>query len=119
MIRAILNWFLNRNRTIFRFYNGKKRVSIDPIHCAMKLANDPDYLPRHIDEALNGDDEALQICSAAADRAFGVVGVEQGGLTITEKLDLLNQFDLWVHALKKNTKRLPASPPSMGVMSQS
>lgn len=72
----------------------------------MRLADDPQYLPRHIDEAMAGDAEAISICGAAAMRAFGVKDAENGGLTLAERLELLLLFERWIDALKKNMKRL-------------
>lgn len=104
----ILRWLRSRRerrrRQIFRFHDGDQYRTIDPVMVAIRLGNDPDYLPRHLDEALTGDPEAIAICVAAVGRAFGVRPLdEQGrGMPASDQVALLRSYEIWVAALKKN-----------------
>ena len=111
----IFRWFRQRlwrrRRLIFRFNDGTRVRSIDPIEAAMALHDHTRYLPQHLAGATEGDREAQQIAAAAACDVFGVRPLSEdggSGLTVSERIELLMAFDLYLLALKKNT----APPPT-------
>lgn len=110
----LFRWLHNRRRKIFRFNDGRRVRSIDPIEAAIGLSEHKTYLPEHLEDARFGDVEALgQVATAACD-VFGVQPLSvngKTGLTVAERLELMLAFDLYLLALKKNTARslTPAS----------
>lgn len=112
MIRRLFQrWRIKREsnlRLIFCFDDGAGNLRrIDPIVACNQLAEDPEYLPRHVDEARLGDRQSLAICGNAANRAFGVCDVADGpaGMTLADRLALMIRFNDYLWALKKNTRR--------------
>ena len=118
MLTWLLNWLHNRSReqsrAIFRFWDGKRTRSVDPMKVWCLLLDDPAYLMDKHNVLIDaGDLEAQGIAIAAVRRAFGVTAYEQGkgGLTHTETLSLLLAFFLYLEELKKSTDPTPISPP--------
>lgn len=102
---------------LFRFHDGKRVRRADPLAVAIALHSHPTYLRRHLDEAIAGDKEALQIVAQAATDVFGVQPLSSDGrrgLTLNERLDLMLGFDAYLYAVKKNTVASATSPSSTG-----
>lgn len=115
MLRWLANRRWNKRRLIFRFNNGCRKCSADPLLVAMSLHAHPDYLPRHLYDAADGDREAVETVAQAACDVFGVAPLApdgKSGLTITERVELMQAFDLYMDALKKNTGHSLTSSPS-------
>lgn len=123
MLRLISQYLWRRRRNIFRFNDGRRVRSADPIAVAIALHEHKTFLPRHLGEAVEGDPEAQRIVAGAARDVFGVSLLspdEQNGLTVAETIELMLAFDGYLFALKKNIDRsltrsgytAPTSPPS-------
>lgn len=110
MIQWITNRLSRRRSLIFSFHDGRRMRKVDPIVVSGLLASDPEYLPRHLDEARGGDVQALQIIGRAACRAFAVQPLDDRGrgLTLAARVELVLAFEIWIDALKKNTTRFAA-----------
>ncbi|MFG0261030.1 MAG: hypothetical protein ACF788_01375 [Novipirellula sp. JB048] len=115
----ILQWVRNRiwnkRRLIFRYHDGRRVRSADPIVLAAGLHGHPEYLYRHLRDAAEGDQESIDIVARAACDVFGVSPLEgsgQGGLTVAERIELMMAFDLYLFELKKNIAVSPTSPVS-------
>jgi hypothetical protein len=105
-----------RQRQIFRYFDGVRRRGIDPIAAYRALASDPDFrYDLHVQGCLEGDLESIQITLAAVRRTFDVRPWNEAterGLTEEETLELLPQFYDYMESLKKNTAPWPSSSPS-------
>lgn len=105
----MLNWLLGRRRRkrreLFWYELAGRPYSFDPVLVSIRLAEDPEYLPRHIDDALGGDVESMEVVARAASHAFGVrrATPDGEGVSMTDLLELLVAFHDWSRALKKNT----------------
>lgn len=111
MISIIREWLWRRHRAIFRYRDGHKIRSIDPIAVALALHAHPKFLPTHLAEAAGGDAEAMKTVAKTACDVFGVVPFDgQSGLTIAELIELMLSFDVYCLALKKNTGISPTRP---------
>ena len=65
------------------------------------------FLHRHIADAAKGDTEAQGILAATACDVINVKPLSidgKSGLTVAERMELIMAFDLYLQALKKNTK---------------
>ena len=94
----------SRKRHIFRFREGRRYRYVDPVTVSLLLAEHPEYLPRHLEEAREGDLEAIEICGRAAIDAFGVEPADPNspsGMTLSDRVKLLIAFDLWIIGLKQ------------------
>lgn len=100
----------DRRRRIFRYYDGRKLCAADPIRIALELHDHPTFLHRHLLEAANGDRDAQKIAAETASDVFRIPELQPdgSGLTISERVDLLLAFDLYLLTLKKK----PASSPT-------
>lgn len=105
MLRLLRQWLWRQRRLIFRFNNGSKIVAVDPISIAIAIHEHPQFLPRHLREAADGDREAQTIVANAACDVFDVTRFDgyKTGLTVAERIELMMAFDTYLHALKKNT----------------
>lgn len=103
---------------LFRFHDGKRVRRADPLAIAIALHSHNAYLPRHLNEAVNGDKDALLIVAQAAEDVFGVKSINDGGLTLQERLELMLGFDMYVRRLKKNIVASPTSPNSTASTSE-
>lgn len=109
--RLLQNWAIERQRQIFRFWDGKRIRAADPLHVLRALRADPEYTDtEHLKPAANGDDDARRIVASATRRAFGLAELADGGLSDLECLAILSQFLHWTRYLKKNTARPQNSP---------
>lgn len=93
-------------RCIFSYQTHQGTRHADPMQIAMALKTDQEYLPRHLDEALNNDPIAMEIVAKAAARAFAVSRLDEAtgeGMTIGELIGLVDAFDLWCYRLQKKT----------------
>lgn len=112
IFRWIRNRRWNKRRLLFRFYDGSKIRSIDPVVAGIALHAHDTFVYRHLHEAANGDAESQLIVAQTASDVFGVAAVDNDGshgLTISERVELMMAFDLWLMALKKNIARSPTS----------
>jgi hypothetical protein len=111
LIQKWCNWRTNKSREIFRFWDGQRITSRDPMVLWIDLKNDPEFLlerhPKLIDA---GDDEAIKLGVRAVQRVFGVKAMEHGGLTHLESINLLGAFLDYMAGLKKSTSPTPTSP---------
>jgi hypothetical protein len=108
MIRLIAQYLWRRRRNIFRYNDGRRVRSADPIAVAIALHEHKTFLPRHLGEATDGDPEAMIIVARAACDVFGVTPLAANGktgLTAAECLELMQAFDAYLFALKKNIER--------------
>lgn len=109
MIRFIAQMLWRRRRNIFRFNDGRRVRSVDPIVASIALHEHETFLPRHLGEAVDGDPEAMKIVAGAACEVFGVTPLAasgKSGLTVAELLELMLAFDGYMWSLKKSTERL-------------
>jgi hypothetical protein len=101
----------------FRFHNGEKVISVDPIAVLNSLdAHKTFRSDLHPGQALLGNREALNIVASAVREAFGVPEfneAKQPGLSVLECLELLSAFWSWCDVQKKSTEPTPILPPSM------
>lgn len=101
----------DRNRQIFRFWDGSQWRQCDPIETLIKLQSHSQYDYRiHPQMVDDGDKEAIAITCDAVRQAFGVSAFDDGGLTIDETLALLAGFCVYLDVLKKSTE-LPVILP--------
>ncbi|WP_230773893.1 hypothetical protein [Roseiconus lacunae] len=98
MLQWLRDWRSRRRRLLFRYFDGQRTIAVDPLELSRMLSSDPEFLPRHLDEAISGDNDAIEICGRACVRTFRVTN-----LTLGEQIALLVKFDDWIEALKKNT----------------
>lgn len=118
----IRRMILNRHRAIFRYWDGSRMRSIDPMipyrildsHETFDwethpLLIDPDDDSPKPDIKLSV--EAMEITADAVRTAFEIPKYDNGrGLTEGELIDVLTVFTVWMTALKKNIRPLPISP---------
>jgi len=104
MLRLIGQYLWRRRRNIFRFNDGRRVRSADPIAVAIALHEHKHFLPRHLGEAVGGDHEAMMIVARTACDVFGISLLADGkdGLTATESLELMLAFDAYLWSLKKS-----------------
>lgn len=96
---------------IFRYHDGSRVRSADPIVLASLLHEHDEYLYRHLGEAADGDSDSIDIVARAVCDVFGVQPLAgKTGLTVAERIELMMAFDLYLIELKKNTGRFPTSP---------
>jgi hypothetical protein len=114
MINLILRWLFNRNRYVFKFWNGHRTVYADPMVLWRSLQQHEDF---------REDDFKLMKVDALRERiigkvagvtrsVFGVGTVEERGLTELECLDLLKSFIAYSGFQKKSGEENLFSPPS-------
>lgn len=109
----------NRNREIFRYWNGSEEVGIDPLSAVRALHTHPEFNAEiHPVAAGTGDSEAIDICLRASREVFGVEAwrEEDGkeyGLTEIETIDLIHELGDWLNNVKKNSRMKPIGPAVM------
>jgi hypothetical protein len=113
----------NRRRQIFRYFDSTAWRQCDPIETLMRIQSHPKYdyhlHPQMVDD---GDREAIEITVDAVRSAFGVVPFDAStgiGMTVSETLELLSAFCVYLDVLKKSTRTtvtslLPTAPTSSG-----
>lgn len=117
MLNVIRRWLFNRNRAIFRYWDGRKLRRIDPMVVYRRLDSHPDFdwetTPVEVDapsDAIAGP--ALAATAEAVREAFEIPVYDgKRGLTEGELTNLLIDYVEWLNALKKNTSEPPTSPP--------
>lgn len=107
-----------RQRAIFRYWDGTRERGADPAVVYRALVSHPTFdwetHPVLID---TGDKDALAITLGAIREVFGVVAWAEDndgrstGLTDWETIDLLIQFNWYLGGLKKSTSPTPTLPP--------
>ena len=114
MINLILRWLFNRNRYVFKFWNGHRTVYADPMVLWRSLQQHEDF---------REDDFKLMKVDALREKiigkvagvtriVFGVGTVEERGLTELECLDLLKAFIAYSGFQKKSGEQNLFSQPS-------
>lgn len=119
-------WWRNRGRAIFRFWDGERKRSIDPMvvyrrlndHPRFDWDSDPKLFENIGDERpliRQAAENAIQKCVEATRDAFEVRafdGIGGGGLTEVETMSLFESFCGYMGVLKKNTDQPQTSQPS-------
>lgn len=104
-------WLQNRRdrqRGIFRFWDGSHWRAADPLAVFRALDEHPALVQDlHYRQADDQNPQAIGIVADAVRLAFGVKKIEDGGLTELECRNLLIDFYAWTDALKKNIKAPP------------
>lgn len=117
----MLNWLrrilINRQRAVFRFWDGAKMRRIDPMVVYYALCEHPEFDWEKTPLLIDVDDTqimlpAMQMTAAAVRSSFLVGSLEQGGLTDGECVQLLTAFNRYMLALKKSASPLATSPES-------
>lgn len=113
MLNRIRSLLWSRRRKIFRFWDGHRTRAVDPVSAAIALKEHPSFLRRHLREAMEGDIEAQKIVAATACDVFDAkpLDAKGRGLSTAERIELVMGFDLYLSALKKNS-RSSVIPPS-------
>lgn len=105
----LLNQLRGCRRQTFVHRAGRQKVKADPVAACLALHRHGSYLPRHLDDALAGDADALRSTARAACDVFGVVVWENDqkrGLTLVELLGLMIAFDGYTTALREQYEPL-------------
>lgn len=114
MFNLVLRWLFNRNRYVFKFWNGHRTVYADPMVLWRSLQQHEDF---------REDDFKLMKVDALREKiigkvagvtrcVFGVGTVEERGLTELECLDLLKAFIAYSGFQKKSGEQNLFSRPS-------
>jgi hypothetical protein len=117
-----LTWLGRDVRGVFRFWNGRHWVGIDPIPAARVLFTHPDFSWEQTPKLIEDDDpveaaEGIRICAEAAREAFGIKPYLEGGLTEAECCTVLWGFRDYLGELKKNGSGPQTSPEPTGATS--
>jgi hypothetical protein len=114
MINLILRWLFNRNRYVFKFWNGHRTVYADPMVLWRSLQQHEDF--REDDFKLMKVDalreKIIGKVAGVTRSVFGVGTVEERGLTELECLDLLKSFIAYSGFQKKSGEENLFSQPS-------
>jgi len=114
MINLILRWLFNRNRYVFKFWNGHRTVYADPMVLWRSLQQHEDF--REDDFKLMKVDalreKIIGKVAGVTRSVFGVGTVEERGLTELECLDLLKSFIAYSGFQKKSGEENQFSQPS-------
>lgn len=100
-------------RVIYHYWDGGKTVSADPMTLYRKVMEVGPELSIDLTVANSPSKDSGEAHRKAVEKVrtvFGVKGLEEGGLTEAESLDLLDHFMAFCEALKKNSSRSPTSP---------
>lgn len=98
------------SRRIFAYHDGSRWRSIDPIEVLHGIASHPTYLAgKHLDLVRAGDQESMEITAQAVCDIFDVKpyagsGRRTSGLTIGERIALMDAFNDYCYWVKKNIK---------------
>ncbi len=111
MLRSVFIWILYRlgadPRGLFSFHDGARWRYIDPMSAARSLWSIPGFDSDKSRELINSGNGMLMAqgfaeISAVVRKVFSVGLAEQGGLTELECRELLDRFELYLGAVKKN-----------------
>jgi len=110
----IIRWVFNRNRRIYRFWDGRNRRAADPMVVYQRLLSCDDFdLETTPQLAEAGDLNSAEITAEAVRFAFDLPTFDGWqGLTILECMDLLGVYLAYLLALKKNIRRSPTTSHS-------
>ena len=114
MFNFLVNYIRNRQRMIFRFWDGKKVRGADPIVVWRALLSHPEFEITRDTELMNVpefkiSDAARHRLVAATRAAFAVKSLADGGLTEDETVSLFQSFCVYAAELKKNSSNTPIS----------
>ena len=112
MINWFKRWLFNRNRYVFKFWNGHRTVYADPMVLWRTLQQNEDF--REDDFKLMKVDalreKIIGKVAGVTRSVFGVGTVEERGLTELECLDLLKAFILYSGFQKKSGEEMQTLP---------
>ncbi len=114
MIQWLRNRSWNKRRLLFRFHDGRRTRSVDPVEIAMALHSHDVFLYQHLIDAADGDVDSQKVVAQTACDVFGVHPLDSDhriGLTIAERIELVMAFDLYLMSLKKSIDPT-LTPPS-------
>lgn len=101
------------HRGLFRFNDGARIRSVDPIEVLIALEAHPEFrFDLHPLRAANGESEAFGVIADAVRSAFSVPAFtvpNTPGLTVRECYELYRAFVYYVHLQKKSTEPMPIS----------
>lgn len=101
---------------IYRYFNGERMVSADPMRLWLDLQEHPEYNAEvHASLVDQGDVEATQVATKAVRDVFGVRSFDphgRKGLTLGEQISLLTDFYLYLEEQKKTLESTLISPPN-------
>lgn len=101
------------DRKIFTHTVAGITVRVDPLETLFHLRDFPGFdWSRDPIAADEGDSAAMARTMKAVGSAFGVDSLANGGLTMTERMELLLAFSQWCEQLKKTLAPLPTSLPT-------
>jgi hypothetical protein len=121
MIRKLLYsirlWFRPKSSPqLFSYFDGARWRSIDPLAAIYALESHPVYCDKkHFAGTVQGDRESIEAAAGAVCDVFGVLpfnGETGKGLTIGQRIGLLQSFAAYLSELKKNIKDSATSQPS-------
>ncbi len=112
----IIRWVFNRNRRIYRYWDGRRRRAADPMVVYQRLLSCDDFdIETTPQLAEAGDLEAAETTADAVRHAFDLPAFNGWeGLTILECMDLLGVYLGYLLALKKNIRHSPTTLSSTG-----
>lgn len=115
MFGFLKRWAWRNRLGIFQFFDGTRTRRVDPMAVQRALFNHPRFAWDTHPVLIDVDDpkvslEALEITADAVRTAFELPGIEAGGLTETECVNLLASFVAYLNDLKKSTGTTPNSP---------
>jgi hypothetical protein len=101
------------DRRIFTHTVAGITIRIDPLEALFRLRSFPDFDWEKDPIAMDGGDPgAMERTMQAVNAIFGVTDLANGGLTITERMELLLAFTQWCDEQKKTSERMPTSLPT-------
>lgn len=118
----VQRFFNNRNRALFRYWDGIKWRSADPLVILRGIAEHPQLTTDHLKLLENPKGipqdiaiEAFDVVLLATRDVFGIQAwtESQPGLTQAETRDTLSRFMAFVGQLKKSGSPMPISPEPM------
>jgi hypothetical protein len=111
--RKDVNPYTEKERLLYRYFDGQKKVSADPmiLYCRlMEVGTDLKYDIDVTYSASNDKLKAREKMIGKIHKIFSLKPYEEGGLTQGEAENLLVDFVDWCEALKKNGPNSPTSP---------
>lgn len=108
----ISDLFQPEQRLIYSYFNGQKVVSVDPLVLYRKTLEQGPSLSIDFKVANSPSKDAAKAYTSLMihlRRIFDVAEYQQGGLTETEMMQLLEHFLRYCNSIKKNWSPLPTS----------
>lgn len=113
-------YYQPKERSIYRYWDGKKYVDEDPMILSRKVAEIGPELKIDIDVSNSASKDSTKaglLALAKAQKIFSVKPFSEGGLLEDEVWELFNHFLIWRGGVKKNLKKsqtsLEATPASL------